>query len=160
QPIRGRQLQQSRGDRGHGGPRLSGPAGGRPHHYSHRRGPKSRRKKLAVGHFGRKARLRGCGKPLLTSGPPPCKRRRQRDPVFGRVAMPSASSRRKGISHGSFHRDRTTKGGLDMLSKLKRLFVSSGAKPSSSPGARVCRPALEVLEERQLLAANLFGVGG
>ena len=46
-----------------------------------------------------------------------------------------------------------------MLAKLKRLFRSPAAT-SSSRRARVCRPTLEVLEERRLLSANLFGVGG
>jgi hypothetical protein len=46
-----------------------------------------------------------------------------------------------------------------MLAKLKRLFRSPAAT-SSSRRARVCRPRLEVLEERRLLSANLFGVGG
>jgi hypothetical protein len=47
-----------------------------------------------------------------------------------------------------------------MFSMLKRLFLSTGAKPSSSRRTRVCRPTLESLEDRRLLATNLFGVGG
>jgi Calpain family cysteine protease len=47
-----------------------------------------------------------------------------------------------------------------MFSKLKRLFLSPGSGSCSSLRARGFRPTLEVLEDRRLLAANLFGVGG
>jgi hypothetical protein len=46
-----------------------------------------------------------------------------------------------------------------MLSTLKRFFGTSRAKQYWVSGAQPSQPTLEALEDRFLLAANLFGVG-